>query len=112
MKPSREIISPDGNKIFRQYILPGVTIWSVELAPGTRHYIEPAQPGDGFFAILFLSGSWRLHNSGKESGPEDLGWHQRNPDGSWPQSWWSEYHADDYCEAGPNGVKWLCFQRN
>lgn len=111
MKPTRETASPDGNKVFRFYrFAPDLSAWMVDLAAGEKHYIPPAEPDDDFAGVLFLSGGWRLHNSRKESGPEDLGWHPRNPDGTWPQAWWSDYNAADYCEAGPKGVKWFCLQ--
>lgn len=87
-----------------------LTASSVRFDPGERHFIEGS---DGkCVGVLFVSGSWRLHSSGLESGADDLGWHVPNPDRTWPRQFWNSYDDKDYCEGGPNGVSWACLELN
>lgn len=85
-----------------------LTASTVRFEPGERHFIS----GGPCLGVLFVAGSWKLHSSGIESGPDDLGWHAPNPDGTWPREFWNSYDANDYCEAGPSGVEWVCLEPN
>lgn len=89
-----------------------ITASLVRYEPGESHFIEPMSEQKPCLGVLFLSGSWKLHNSGVESGVEDLGLHIPNADGTWPRSFWNDYTAEDYCEGGPNGVEWLCAEQS
>ena len=94
------------------FFFSGLTASRVHFDPGDQHFIQPMTDEKPCFGVLFLSGSWRLHNSGTESGQDVLGWHTPNKDGTWPTEFWNSYGKDDHCEGGPEGVDWVCAEQN
>lgn len=99
--------------LIEEYYYPTLKASLVQYARGDRHFIAPVDPdpeAPKCLGVLFLSGSWKLSASGRSSGPEDLGWHVPATDGTWPREFWNDYGSDDFCQAGPNGVAWLCVE--
>lgn len=90
-----------------------LTVSFVKFDPGDEHFIAPVDPdAPKCLGVLFLSGSWELNSTGTASEADDMGFHVPNQDGTWPRGFWNDYGPDDYCKAGPGGVKWICAEEN